>query len=116
MFKKLPGWSSQNDKRELVARKGMPVSVSPKPSVDKRSQKPSKNPAPKIVRQRVAAVSDGQLLYSREQVCHLLGGVHRATVVRMEESGRLRPVRLNPGKPTAKVFYRRDDVLALIEG
>jgi hypothetical protein len=64
---------------------------------------------------RLARTGDNQLLYSREQVCHLLGGIHKATLIRHEAAGRLHPVKLNPGKLTAKTYYRRDEVFALVE-
>lgn len=81
----------------------------------KQSSTPSEIPNPEI-RGQANPAPDAQLLFSRDQVCKILGGVSRPTVVRLEESGRLRPVRLNPDKATAKVFYRRADVMALIEG
>jgi hypothetical protein len=55
-----------------------------------------------------------RLLYSREQVAELLGGISVHTVRRLEAAGRLRPVRLTRS-PTAMVFFRAQDVLALIE-
>jgi hypothetical protein len=64
---------------------------------------------------RLARTGDNQLLYSREQVCHLLGGIHKATLIRHEAAGRLHPVKLNPGKLTAKTYYRRDEVFALVD-
>jgi hypothetical protein len=85
----------------------------------KQSKKPARvSPGELSIRQdqRSAAISEQQLLYSREQVRRILGGVCTATVVRLEQAGRLRPVRLNPEKPTAQVFYRRDDVVAVAQG
>ncbi len=46
----------------------------------------------------------------------MLGGIHKSTIIRYEEAGRLRPVKLNPGKTTAKVYYRRADVFTIVEG
>jgi hypothetical protein len=46
----------------------------------------------------------------------LLGGISYISVVRLENAGRLRPVRLHPNKLKAQVYYRRADVLALAEG
>lgn len=83
-----------------------------------RSEKPSNNStAGNLPRhKRVRAFDDDQLLYSREQVCRMLGGIHKSTIIRYEEAGRLRPVKLNPGKTTAKVYYRRADVFTIVEG
>ena len=81
----------------------------------KQSKKPPAHSSQKIVRKRADAIYDDQLLYSRNQVCRMLGGVHPATVVRLEEAGKLQPVKLNPGK-LGRVYYRRADVLAIVEG
>lgn len=64
---------------------------------------------------RLATTSENQLLYSSEQVCHLLGNIHKTTLVRHEAAGRLHPVKLNPGKLNAKKYYARDEVLALVK-
>lgn len=53
-----------------------------------------------------------QLLYSREQAARLLGGVSISTITRLEQEGRLTPVRLSNSK-TGQVFYRSEDVIAL---
>ncbi len=45
----------------------------------------------------------------------MLGGVHKATVVRLEKAGKLRPKKLTDD-PSSTVFYSRDDVMALITG
>jgi hypothetical protein len=55
-----------------------------------------------------------QLLFSREQVAQMLGGISIATVRRLEHEGRLKPVRLSRS-PTAMVFFRASDVDALID-
>jgi hypothetical protein len=55
-----------------------------------------------------------RLLYSREQAAEQLGGVSTDTVRRLERQGRLKPVRLT-GSRTGKVFYRAEQVHALIE-
>ncbi len=55
-----------------------------------------------------------RLLYSREQVAGMLGGVSIATVRRLEREGRLKPVRLSRS-PTAMVFFRAADVEVMIE-
>ena len=54
-----------------------------------------------------------RLLYTREQVGELFGGVSIATVRRLEREGKLKPVRLSRS-PTGMVFFRKADVLALI--
>jgi hypothetical protein len=58
--------------------------------------------------------SPERLLFSREQVAAMLGGISTATVRRMEADGRLHLLRLT-GRRTGQVFYRRANVLALIE-
>jgi hypothetical protein len=68
--------------------------------------KPSKPPKP---------IDLDQLLFSRSQVCRLLGGVHVATVIRLEQSGKLPPVKLTPADQ-GRTYYRRADVMALAEG
>jgi hypothetical protein len=55
------------------------------------------------------------LLYSREATRQLLGGISIASIKRLELSGGLTPVRLNKRSPTAQVFYRRAQVLALAQ-
>jgi hypothetical protein len=80
-----------------------------------RSKKPHHKPNQNLVRKRAEIIFDDQLLYSRNQVCRMLGGVHPATVVRLEEAGKLHPVKLNPGK-LGRVYYRRAEVVALAEG
>jgi hypothetical protein len=69
---------------------------------------------------RAGKIYDEQLVYSREQVMRMLGGVSYDTVCRLEDAGNLRRVQFNtgkliPGKSTTKVLYRREDVLSLIE-
>jgi len=74
-----------------------------------------KSPAdPKATRVRAEAIPDDQLLFTREQVMRMLGGISYPTVIRLELAGKLPPVKLNPGK-TCKTFYRRADVMALVE-
>jgi hypothetical protein len=77
----------------------------------------AKKPEPPKSRARKPKTIDpNQLLYSRAQVSTMLGGVHPATVARLEEAGKLRAVRLAPEKENCRVYYRREDVLALIDG
>ena len=61
------------------------------------------------------AIDPDALLFSRKQVCRMLGGVHPATVVRLEKAGKLRPKKLT-ADPSSVVYYPRADVMALIEG
>ncbi|MFK4489565.1 helix-turn-helix transcriptional regulator [Bradyrhizobium sp. USDA 336] len=68
----------------------------------------------KIVRQRAVAIPDDRLLFTRKQVMRMLGGISYPTVIRLEKAGKLPPVKLKPGK-TCKAFYRRADVMALVE-
>jgi len=44
----------------------------------------------------------------------MLGGISYPTVIRLELAGKLSPVKLKPGK-LGKTFYRRADVMALVE-
>lgn len=68
----------------------------------------------KITRQRADAIPDDRLLFTRKQVMRMLGGISYPTVIRLEKAGKLPPVKLKPGK-TCKAFYRRADVMALVE-
>jgi hypothetical protein len=81
----------------------------------KRSTKPSQSANPKTVREPANAIPDDQLLFTREQVMRMLGGISYPTVIRLEVAGKLPPVKLKPGK-LGKTFYRRADVMALVEG
>jgi hypothetical protein len=54
-----------------------------------------------------------RLLFTREQVAALLGGVSIATIRRLEQRGQLHPVRLTPR--TGQVFHRAEDVQRLID-
>jgi len=62
-------------------------------------------PAPKPVE---------RLIYSREQVAELLGGISIATVIRMERDGKLTAIRLT-GKKTGQAFYKHADVMKLAD-
>ena len=68
----------------------------------------------KHIRQRADAIPDDRLLFTRKQVMRMLGGISYPTVIRLEIAGKLPPVKLNPGK-TCKTFYRRADVMALLQ-
>lgn len=57
--------------------------------------------------------SSSQLLYSREQARRILGGVSISTIIRMEKTGALSPVRLNRQAAHGQVFYRADDIARL---
>ncbi|TWI58297.1 hypothetical protein IQ16_08203 [Bradyrhizobium huanghuaihaiense] len=66
-----------------------------------------------IGRVRAEAIPDDRLLFTRKQVMRMLGGISYPTVIRLEQSGKLPPVKLRAGK-TCKTFYRRCEVMALI--
>lgn len=59
-------------------------------------------------------IPDDQLLFSRKQVMRMLGRISYPTIIRLEKAGKLPPVKLKHGR-TCKAFYRRADVMALIE-
>lgn len=80
---------------------------------DRVSVSKSKSIDPKTIR-KSRTIPDDQLLFTREQVMRMLGGISYPTVIRLEIAGKLPPVKLNPGK-TCKTFYRRADVMALVE-
>jgi hypothetical protein len=82
------------------------VRAKPERAKSSKSAKLSKAPKP---------IDPDQLLFSRSQVCRLLGGVHVATVIRLEQSGKLPPVKLTPADQ-GRTYYRRADVMALAEG
>lgn len=75
-------------------------------------------PRLKLRRRRARpAPAPGALLLTRAQTRALLGGLSNATLQRMEARGELTPIRLNhSGGKSTKVFYRRDQVLALAAG
>ena len=84
-------------------------------STTKSPTRPSKTSDPTTVRQRAdITIPDDQLLFTREQVMRMLGGISYPTVIRLELAGKLSPVKLKPGK-LGKTFYRRADVMALVE-
>jgi predicted site-specific integrase-resolvase len=55
-----------------------------------------------------------RLLLTRKQVAKLLGNVDVSTIRRLERAGRLKAVRLTKS-PSGKVFFRREDVLRLVQ-
>lgn len=54
-----------------------------------------------------------QLLFTRAQVARLLG-CSTSTIIRLQNEGRLTPIRLMR-KPTSAVYFKRDEVLALAQ-
>ena len=56
---------------------------------------------------------DPERLYSRAGARPYLGGIHNATMIRLERAGRLIPIKLNPHAATAKVHYRGSDLIKL---
>ena len=55
------------------------------------------------------------LLINRVKARAMLGGVSTATMLRMEQAGRLKPIRLS-GHPSSAVFYRIQDIEQLALG
>jgi hypothetical protein len=58
------------------------------------------------------AFSELPLLYSRRDAAHLLS-CSVDTLIRLERQGDLSPIRINKKSPTASVYYRREQLLAL---
>jgi hypothetical protein len=56
-----------------------------------------------------------QLLIPRDEAARLLGGISVTTCLRLERAGRLHPRKLL-GSPGGRVFYERDEIMALAEG
>lgn len=61
-----------------------------------------------------AATTAPRLLYTREQTAQALGGISISSIIRLENDGRLRKVRLR-GK-TGQVFHNVSDIEALASG
>jgi hypothetical protein len=55
------------------------------------------------------------LLYPRSQAARLLN-VSIATLQRLEKSGRLTPIKLNPRSPMASTYYNAAEIAALASG
>jgi hypothetical protein len=55
------------------------------------------------------------LLHTRAQAARLLN-CSTATLIRLENMGTLRAVKLNKESRTACTYYRRDDLIALASG
>ena len=55
------------------------------------------------------------IFVSREEAARLLGGISVRSVIRLEDAGRLTPVRLNPNSKFSKVMIRRTEIVALGE-
>jgi hypothetical protein len=71
----------------------------------------TKSPKAKAKRERPAVE---QLLYSRDQTAHALGDISIATVIRLENAGKLDKVRLAGGN--GQVFNKASQVHALAGG
>jgi len=56
---------------------------------------------------------DPERLYSRDRARPYLGGIHNATMMRLEQAGLLVPIKLNPDAPTGKIHYRGSDLIEL---
>ncbi len=61
----------------------------------------------------MSQVDEQQWLFTRAQVAKLLG-CSKATVIRLQREGRLSSVRLTQ-KPTSQVYFRREEILALVK-
>jgi len=64
--------------------------------------------------ERAAQSSKNRLLYTRRQVAEMLGGVDIATIRRLEQQRKLTPVRLTGKKNSGQVFFKHENVVALI--
>jgi hypothetical protein len=53
---------------------------------------------------------------SRKDAAQLLGGVSVMSLIRLEQKGVLRPVRLNRDAKAGQVFYAYRDLVALAQG
>lgn len=60
-------------------------------------------------------VESPPIFVCREEAARLLGGISVRSVIRLEDSGRLKPVRLNPNSKFSKVLIRRAEIVALGE-
>lgn len=66
-------------------------------------------------KKRAAESGVAPLLYSRAQACIALGNISEMTLIRLERSGRLKPVRLTQSRSGA-VFYKVSDIERLAQG
>jgi hypothetical protein len=55
-------------------------------------------------------------LFNRRRTARILGDVHVSTIIRLERRGLLHPIRLNKHAQTGQVFYRVEEVMALLQG
>lgn len=58
-------------------------------------------------------LTEAPRLYTRRQAARLLGGVDVSTIRRLEQSGKLKPIRLT--RPRGQVFFSIENLKALIE-
>jgi hypothetical protein len=65
-------------------------------------------------RQAIAAVP--KLLHARREAAHMLGGVSVASLIRLEKSGRLHPVKLDDSKRTGMTYYAHSELEELASG
>jgi hypothetical protein len=80
----------------------------PQPNRSKQRRHASNKQAP-------AKVLDAPLLIERREARRMLGGISGTTIWRLEQTGKLTPVKLDDS-PNAKVFYRYDEIVALAAG
>jgi hypothetical protein len=57
-----------------------------------------------------------QVLLSREQARVAPGGISIATLIRLEQRGVLRAIKLTPGSENSKTFYSVENIQALARG
>jgi hypothetical protein len=63
---------------------------------------------------RAKPIFPGQILVTRLQAAAMLGNISVASIIRLESSGRLTPVKLSG--VNSKTFYKIDEVRTLAEG
>jgi len=61
----------------------------------------------------IKADQSPSIFVSREEAARLLGGISVRSVIRLEDAGRLTPVRLNPSSTNSRVLIRRSEIEAL---
>jgi len=59
--------------------------------------------------------SKPRLLYDRQQAGEMLGGVSTQTLIRLEQAGVLRPIKL-AASPNGKTHYQHDNLIETARG
>lgn len=57
-----------------------------------------------------------KLLVSRKYASSLLGDTSTQTLIRLEKSGLLDPIKLDPSKRTSPTFYTMENILRIAKG